>query len=56
MPDMPKWLIVLIAVVVGWWVITQTADFIGKVNTTVTKANSSMNQTQQSVQSVGKYD
>lgn len=56
MPDIPKWLIVLIAIIVGWWVIAQTVDFVGKVNTTVNKANSSMNQTQQSVSSIGKYE
>lgn len=56
MPEMPKWLIALIVVVVGGWIISQTADFVGKVNTTVNKANSSMNQTQQSVSSIGKYE
>lgn len=56
MPEIPKWLIVLIAIVVGWWVIAQTAEFVRKVNTTVNKANSSMNQTQQSVSSIGKYE
>ena len=39
MPEMPKWLIVLIVIVVGWWVFTQVSDFVGKVNTTISKAN-----------------
>lgn len=43
MPEMPKWLIVLIVVCAGWWIFVQVADFVGKVNTTIGKANSSMN-------------
>lgn len=56
MPEMPKWLLILIAIVACWWVITQSTEFIGKVNTTVNKANSSMNQSQSDLQSIGKYD
>lgn len=56
MPEMPKWLIVLIIVVAGWWVITQTIEFVGKVGTTVDKANSSMTNSQNNLKSIGKYD
>ena len=43
MPEIPKWLIALIVVLVGWWVFVQVSDFVGKVNATIGKANSSIN-------------
>ncbi|MGN1125408.1 MAG: hypothetical protein ACI4SM_04400 [Candidatus Gastranaerophilaceae bacterium] len=46
MPEIPRWLIVSVAVVVVGWIITQTAGFVGKVSTTVGKANQSI-ETQQ---------
>lgn len=56
MPEMPKWLIVLVAVVACWWIFSQVTSFVGKVGTTVDKANSSMSQSHKNIQSVGKYE
>ena len=56
MPEMPKWLIILVAVVACWWIFFQVTSFVGKVGTTVDKANSSMSQSHKNIQSVGKYE
>ena len=56
MPEMPKWLIVLVAVVACWWIFSQVTSFVGKVGTTVDKANSSMSQSHKNIQAVGQYE
>ena len=52
MPEMPKWVIVLVLAIAGWWLFNQVTSFVGKVNTTVGKANSSMEREQSSLQQV----
>lgn len=46
MPEIPKWVIALVAAIACWWILTQVTSFVGKVNTTVDKANSSMSREQ----------
>ncbi len=54
MPEIPKWVIVLIVVIAGCWFINQATSFVSKVNTTVGKANSSMEREQNTLQHMGE--
>lgn len=55
MPEMPKWLIVLVAVIAFTWILMQVTSFVGKVGTTVDKANTSINNSQTTVNTVENY-
>lgn len=52
MPEIPRWAIVAIVVVAGCWVISQAVDFFGKVNTTVNKANQSIERDASSLRQI----
>ncbi len=54
MPEIPKWLIALIVIIAGCWVISQAVDFFGKVNTTVNKANQSIERDATSLQNLNE--
>ncbi len=54
MPEIPKWLIALIVIIAGYWVLTQAIDFFGKVNTTVNKANQSIERDATSLQKLNQ--
>lgn len=42
MPEMPRWVIILVMVLFGWFILNQVTSFVSKVGTTVNKANTSM--------------
>ncbi|MBR1942340.1 hypothetical protein IJ843_01235 [bacterium] len=55
MPEIPKWLIAVIAVIACCWVFNQVTSFVGKVNTTVDKANSGMSREQTNLNQAENY-
>ena len=55
MPEIPRWVIILVAVIACWWIFNQVTSFVGKVNTTVDKANNSMSRDQGNLNQVPNY-
>jgi len=56
MPEIPKWVIAVIAIIACWWIFNQVTSFAGKVNTTIDKANSSMSREQTNINQVNSYN
>ena len=55
MPEIPRWVIILVAIIACWWIFNQVTSFVGKVNTTVDKANNSMSRDQGNLNQVPNY-
>lgn len=53
---MQKWAIIILIALGCWFVFDQVTSFVGKVNTTVGKANSSMQREQGSLNQVNDYN
>ncbi|MBQ3311281.1 hypothetical protein IJG72_04315 [bacterium] len=43
LPEIPKWVYIVIGVAFCFWLCTKAFSFFGEVNTTINKANSSIN-------------